>query len=91
MLEPGGVTRFEEISNIVIENLNTVSSKPVRVCHCVKNVVNCSQQSHSINIRRGNEFMIQVAAVDHVGKTVTATIHSSFNNSQVTLSVNQTA
>ena len=35
--------------------------------------------------------MIQVAVVDHVGKTVTATIHSSFNNSQVTLFVNQTA
>ena len=88
MFESNGIARLEAISNIDGSNLNTISSEPVRVCFCKDDIPDCSQQTYSIRVRRGDEFSIPVAAVDQVNQTVTATVQSSFR--QLTLSASET-
>ena len=73
-----GVARFKELSNL--QNLNTVSSEPVRVCPCQNGEPDCSQQQQSIQIRRGDGVIISIVAVDQVNQPVTAVLQSSFND-----------
>ena len=77
-LEASGTARFQEISNV--RNLSTVSSEPVRVCLCENNVLNCSQQTHSVSVKQGNPFTIQLSAVDQVHQSVSATIQSELKD-----------
>ena len=88
VLELNGVARLEAISNIDASNLNTISSEPLRVCLCENNMPDCTQQSYSIRVKRGDEFSVPIAAVDQVNQTVTATVQSSFR--QLTLSASET-
>ena len=76
--DSNGVSRFEELSNL--QNINTVSSEPVRVCPCKNGKPDCSQQEQSIQIRRGDRVLISIVAVDQVKQPVTAVIQSSFND-----------
>ena len=73
-----GAARFKELSNL--QNLNSVSSGPVRVCSCKDNEPDCSQQEQSIQIRRGDMVTISIVAVDQVNQPVTAIVQSSFND-----------
>ena len=85
-LEPGGTIRLIEISNI--RNYDTISSQPVRVCLCKDNEPDCSQETYSIQIRRGkiNIFTIPLAAVDQISQTVAATFQSRFRDPAVSVS-----
>ena len=86
-LEPSGVDRFKEISNIT--SFDTVSSKPVRLCPCNKNMEpDCSQQTYPVHVRNKSSFYFPVAGVDQVNQTVAATIQSTFKD--FTLTENQT-
>ena len=83
-----GAARFKEISRIT--SFNTIRSEPVRVCLCKGNKSDCSQQAQPVTVKQGNEFTIgPIAAVDQVEHPVTATVVSSFNQSDLTLSVNE--
>ena len=86
VLEVNGVARFKEISNV--ENFDTVSSQPVRVCLCENSTPDCSRRTYSIQVRKGERFSILVAAVDQVNQTVRANVQSEFND--VSLSGSQT-
>ena len=70
------IAYFEQISNI--RSFDTVTSKPVRVCYCKNNQPNCDEQVHSVEVRRGDDFKISLAAVDQVNRSVSATIQSRF-------------
>ena len=76
-LESNGVTHFANISNIG-HNFDTISSKPVRVCHCINNRPRCDHKLPSVKVKSGNGFNISVAAVDQVNHPVVATVYSSF-------------
>ena len=81
-LQPAGVIKLKEISNIT--NFETVSSKPVRVCLCQNySELDCSQQNYSIDIKDKNGFVVPIAAVDHVQHMVAATILSMFQDLEV--------
>ena len=69
---------LKKISNI--RNLDTVSSNPVRLCYCKNNQPDCDQQVRSIEIKRGDDFKISIAAVNQVNRSVSATIQSQFVN-----------
>ena len=86
VLEVNGAARFKEITNV--ENFDTVSSQPVRVCFCENNIPDCSQRTYSIQLRKGERFSIPVAAVDQVNQTVRANVQSEFKD--VSLSDSQT-
>ena len=79
-LEPIGVVRFKEISNIT--NLTTVSSNPVRLCLCESNdsEPDCAHTLFSIQVKNKDNFSIRVAAVDQVNHTVPATVQSRFED-----------
>ena len=57
--------------------LDSISSDPVRVCFCTNRELNCNYQPPPVRVRKGAPFNMTVAAVDHVGHTVSADILSS--------------
>ena len=69
---------LKKISNI--RCLDTISSKPVRLCYCKNNQLDCDQQARSIKVIRGDDFKISLAAVDQVNRSISATIQSQFVN-----------
>ena len=77
-----GVTYLQNISNIT--QLDSISSKPVRVCFCnSEHVPDCSYQLPTITVKKGEAFNVSVVAVDQVNNTVDANIFSylsSFNS-----------
>ena len=74
-----GTTDFARLSNIS-HNFETVSSKPVRVCHCVNNKPSCDHELSLIQVINGNDFNITVAAVDQANHIIPSTVYSSFTN-----------
>ena len=80
MLEQNGITRFKEITNIRKLGLDSISSKPVRICLCRQNKPDCSRNSHSISVKQGNKFTFQLTAVDQVNNSVVATVRSNIKN-----------
>lgn len=84
--EASGDSHFLSISSI--KTFDTVSSKAVRVCICNENQPNCTQETHSISIRRGkiNTFTLQLAAVDQVSQPVPAMISSRFTDDSISAS-----
>lgn len=75
MPNSNGASRFNNL-----QNFSTVSSEPVRVCHCKNGEPDCSQQRQSIQVRRGDRVTMSIVAVDQVSQPVTAVIQSSFND-----------
>ena len=88
-----GIAYFDDISipkyytfniyyNIVDEFLIatniSISSRPVRVCLCVKNELNCTHQN-GIEVKKGETFTVSLVAVDQLSKSVNATIQTSLN------------
>ena len=74
-----GTTGFASISNIS-RDFETVSSKPVRICHCVNNKPSCDHELPLIQVKNGNNFTITVAAVDQVNHIVASTVYGGFTN-----------
>ena len=74
LLEANGIARFKSISNIT--NLNTISSKPVRVCLCINSMPICIIRVHTVQVKQRGSMLLSLAAVDQVEHEVTATIHS---------------
>ena len=75
--DQSGLSTFRSVSNI--SSLDTISSWPVKVCYCENAVHNCNIQSRSIQVKQRDSFTIQLAAVDQVDRTVSATIQSSLS------------
>ena len=63
---------LQKTSNI--ENLTSISSKPVRVCFCRQNHADCDFNPGIKNVTRGRNFTFQVVALDQVNNTLNATI-----------------
>ena len=64
--------------NFVDNLLNFTSSSAVRLCFCKDNHsdVDCSFQPDAVNVKRGEDFNLHIAAVDHVEHTLSdVTIH----------------
>ena len=59
-------------------NLSFISSEAVNLCFCDENGdPDCTRNTHSISVLRGNSFSFPVAAVDQVRHPISATIMSS--------------
>ena len=88
LLEHSGIAHFKSISNIT--SLDTISSKPVRVCICINSTRNCDLRTYSIQVKERGSILLQLAAVDQVYNEKTATILFEFHNeSDVKLSENE--
>jgi predicted outer membrane repeat protein len=73
-----GLASFQEISKKV--DLDSIGSHPVRVCICKDGIPNCSYHSPPIEIKSGQAFLLELAALDQVNHMVNATIHSSVDS-----------
>ena len=60
-----------------MNNLNQVSSDPVRVCFCIVQQHNCNYSPPPFNVKKGAPFNMSLVAVDQVDHPVNATIHTS--------------
>lgn len=82
-----GTDLFMQISNF--GNLTSISSEAVNLCFCDENGdPDCTRNTDSISVLRGNPFSFPVAAVDQVRRPVSATIMSAIQG--LTLAENQT-
>ena len=54
-----------------------ISSHPVRVCFCSNGQPNCNYQHPIIEVKSGERFSLQLAALDQAKHVVNATIHVS--------------
>ena len=73
-----GVTYLQNISNI---HLDSISSKPVRVCFCNYTMKpDCSYQLPAIKVKKGETFKVLVVAVDQAKNIVKADITTSISS-----------
>ena len=73
-----GLVSFQAISGK--SDLESVGSHPVRVCICEDSIPNCSYQPSPIEIKSGQRFSFQLAALDQASHVINATIHSSVDS-----------
>ncbi len=57
-----------------LEDIDSISSDPVRVCFCEKESLNCNYEHSTIYVRRGHPFNISLIAVDQVLNALPANI-----------------
>ena len=59
-----GLTYFQKVSNL--DSLMSITSEPIKVCLCTNGLPNCTISTLSIQVKKGENFSLQVAAVDQV-------------------------
>ena len=69
-----GFTHIKLISTI--NNQSTIASHAVKIYFCREDKPNYGVNSVSIEVKKGERFMVPVVAVDHVNHTINTTIHS---------------
>ena len=73
-----GIDYLQTISNIA---LNSIASDPVRVCFCNNTgQPDCTYETFTIEVKKGQNFSISIAAVDQVNRSVNASIRSMLIN-----------
>ena len=73
-----GLIYLQNISNI---DLDSISSKPVRVCFCnSEHEPDCSHQNRTIRIKKGEVFEVSVVAVDQANNAIQTNITSSLSS-----------
>ena len=79
---PPHYSGFSYLGNITnITALGTISSLPVRVCFCKsESEPDCSYQSPTIKVKKGEAFTMPLVAVDQVHHSVDANIISSLSS-----------
>ena len=82
-----GVSYFTDASAIT---KTTISSRPVQVCLCIGNELDCTQEIH-IEVKKGETFTVSLVAVDQVGHPVNGTIQTSLNFTESGLAEGQLA
>ena len=76
-----GFNYLEELTNIELQQLHSVSSHPVRICYCSdEGELDCDYKPPTITVRKGEAFTVSLAAVDHANNTVDANIISSLSS-----------
>ena len=88
---PTSINIVVHYMNISDQQLNSISSGPVRVCFCTNDEhPDCSYNSYPVEVKKGRGFIVSVVAVDQVNNTVpNATIRSYLSSSQGGLGENQ--
>ena len=84
-----GIAYLKNVS-MNITNIS-ISSEPVRVCLCTDNTANCTSQSLSIKIKKGETFQVSLVAVDQMDQPVNATIQTSLHFTESGLAEGQLA
>ncbi len=54
-----------------------ISSHPLQLCFCENDVLKCNYTHPTVFKKKGEPFILNIVAVDQVGKPVPATIISS--------------
>ena len=73
-----GVTYLQNISNV---ELDSISSRPVRVCFCnSEHEQDCSYQPPTIRVQKGKAFNVTLVAFDQVNHTIDANITVSLSS-----------
>ena len=79
------------IKEILIDANISVSSRPVRMCLCIKNEFDDYTHLNHIEVKKGQTFMHAVVAIDQVGQPVSATIQTTLNFAESGLAEGQLA
>ena len=69
-----GVNYIQNISNI--DDVDLISSRPVRLCFCMDDTPDCSYHPSTIYVMKGHTFNISVVAVDQVNHTLESNVEA---------------
>ena len=69
-----GVNYIQNISNI--DDVDSISSHPVRLCFCMDDKPDCSYDPPTIYVMKGHTFNISVVAVDQVNHTLESDVEA---------------
>ena len=69
-----GINYIQSISNI--DDVDSISSHPVRLCFCIANQSDCSYNPPTIYVMKGHTFNISVVAVDQVNHTLESDVEA---------------
>ena len=83
-----GVSYLLNTSNL--DNIDTITSNPVRICFCKDGQTNCTFQPSVIQVKKGETFNVSLVAVDQVDHPVNATIVSTLDSTRGGLGEDQT-
>ena len=84
----GSVSYLLSFSNITQVSWS-VSSQPVRVCFCRNNQLDCDYQPSQRNVTKGQQFIIELVAVDQVNNMLAATINALTSSSESRVGLGQ--
>ena len=91
-IQANGIAYFKNVS-IITKNLS-ISSDPVRVCLCTKDVHDCIHQTQHIKlppVKKGETFNVSLVAVDQVGQPMQSYIQTSLRFTESGLAEGQLA
>ena len=75
-----------QYSTVATSMLTNAASDPVQLCLCASEynstMLNCTQSPPSMHVIKGNNFIVQLAAVDQVNREVNAIIYGSLDSRQ---------
>ena len=69
-----GINYIQNISNI--DDVDLISSRPVRLCFCIDDKPDCSYDPPTIYVMKGQTFNISVVAVDQVNHTLESDVEA---------------
>jgi predicted outer membrane repeat protein len=69
-------TQSSRAARNTLEDIQMISSDPVRICFCRKMSPDCSYRWPGISVMKGHPFTVTLVAVDQVNHSVNATIRS---------------
>ena len=78
-----GLSYLQKVSNI--KDPMSIASRPTRVCFCIDGEINCDVRSLSMQVRKGQSFMVEVVAIDQVESPLYARIFSYLSSTDSSL------
>lgn len=79
-----GLAYLQKVSDIE-KSTKSIASLPTRVCFCIDREINCDMRTRSVQVRKGEPFMVEVVAVDQMTSPVYTRIFSSVSSAESSL------
>ena len=79
------------IKNTTNVTLDSIASSPVRVCFCVNGFLDCNHTPQTKTVKKGENFIMEVIAIDQVGHPLSTNVTASFRSPESGLLFGQTS
>ena len=78
-----GLSYLQKVSDI--KDIKSIASLPTRVCFCIEGEMDCDMRTWSVQVTKGESFMVEIVAVDQIRSPVYTRIFSSLSSADSSL------